>query len=158
MILARIKTGGISADAILTESLRPLISTTGSTSSKFENYPGCARKGFSCVRVLRSFLEGLYLQMNIPNPEPRRRESNPMADSWKPEDKALEAAFENPEEFDVNQSAIEDSRGPIEPKTDGEVDRSKGKGCRSSGGRARPGRPHDYEVQQRGNMAWVYGS
>ena len=74
-----------------------------------------------------------------------------MADSWKPDDKALEAAFENPEEFDVNQSAIEDSRGPIEPKTDGEVDRSKGKGCRSSA----PGRPHDYEVQQRGIMAWI---
>jgi len=47
-----------------------------------------------------------------------------MADSWKPEDKAAEAAFENPAEFDVNHPAIEDSRGPVpssEPKTHSEV-------------------------------------
>jgi hypothetical protein len=51
--------------------------------------------------------------MNVPNREPRRKEPNPMADSWKPKDKAAEAAFENPAEFDVNHPAIEDSRGPI---------------------------------------------
>ena len=60
------------------------------------------------------------MQVNVPNHEPRRKEPNPMADSWKPEDKAAEAAFEKPAEFAVNHPAIEDSSGPVpssEPKT-----------------------------------------
>jgi hypothetical protein len=68
--------------------------------------------------------EGYTVQMNVPSREPRRKEPNPMADSWKPKDKAAEAAFENPAEFDVNHPAIEDSRGPIPsslPKTHSEV-------------------------------------
>jgi hypothetical protein len=70
--------------------------------------------------------EGYTAQMNASNREPRRKEPNPMADSWKPEDKAAEAAFENPTEFDVNHPAIEDSRGPVpssEPKTHSEVEK-----------------------------------
>jgi hypothetical protein len=37
----------------------------------------------------------------------------------------MEAAIENPEEFDVNHSAIEDSLGPVasgKPKTHGEAE------------------------------------
>ena len=48
-----------------------------------------------------------------------------MADSWKPEDKAAESAFENPEEFDVRHPATEDSTGPVpsgNPKTRGEME------------------------------------
>jgi hypothetical protein len=39
-----------------------------------------------------------------------------MADSWKPEDKAAESAFENPEEFDVpeGKGAVESSVGEME--------------------------------------------
>jgi hypothetical protein len=49
----------------------------------------------------------------------------PSDDSWEPADKAMEAAIENPEEFDVNHSAIEDSLGPVasgKPKTHGEAE------------------------------------
>jgi hypothetical protein len=48
-----------------------------------------------------------------------------MADSWEPADKAMEAAIENPEEFDVNHPATEDSLGPVasgKPKTHGEAE------------------------------------
>ena len=47
-----------------------------------------------------------------------------MADSWKPEDKATESAFENPAEFDISHPTTEASKGPIasgEPKTHGEA-------------------------------------
>jgi hypothetical protein len=67
----------------------------------------------------------IFKLMNAPIPSDACTESNPMADSWEPADKAMEAAIENPEEFDVNHPATEDSLGPVpsgRPKTHGEAE------------------------------------
>ena len=40
---------------------------------------------------------------------PRGKKSNPMAESWKPEDKATEAAFENPAESNFSPPTTEAS-------------------------------------------------
>jgi hypothetical protein len=64
-------------------------------------------------------------KMNISDQDPDPKRTNPMADSWKPEDKAAESAFENPEEFDVRHPATEDSTAPVpsgKPKTRGEME------------------------------------
>ena len=62
--------------------------------------------------------------MSYRRSRPRGKKSNPMADSWKPEDKATESAFENPAEFDISHPTTEASKGPVasgEPKTHGEA-------------------------------------
>jgi hypothetical protein len=56
--------------------------------------------------------------MNISDQDPDPKRTNPMADSWKPEDKAAESAFENPEEFDVRHPATKDSTAPLPLRKD----------------------------------------
>jgi hypothetical protein len=93
----------------------------------------------AAISSLRA-VQRLYIEvMNAPIPPDTDPESNPMADSWKPADKALEAAIENPEEFDINRRATEDSVGPVpsgKPKTHGEAEsrssvRRKSDSCRA---------------------------
>jgi hypothetical protein len=47
--------------------------------------------------------------MEAPNQDPQ---SNPLRDSWKPSEKAAEAAIDNPAEFQNGATSSEDGEGP----------------------------------------------